>query len=1370
MTGSAHRWRLHRGGIVNIWQFGERTFDFSGGRVIFQGTNGSGKSRTLELLLPLCLDGDLRYLGAKGYDSVSIRRLMLDEYPAGANRIGYAWVELHRIADDGRDEFVTSGIGVKVSKATTTGVSGSWRFVTPLRVGFDFELARPDRTPLDHRELMERLGEDAVMDDPLMLQKRMAVALYGIEDVRRYEDLLHLLRTLRNPDVGVKAVEGQLEEYLSMALPPLDHEMVKRLAVQFQDLESIRENMRLLNKADEALVRFLIPYRQYAIWVLRERADSVRRAKEFLASHTHTVQSRVQEISQERKTRDETASALKDLKDRREELRAQVNELTAMPEYSDINARRRNVDGLRDLAASALDRSAAYRRAEETAATALQSAIKSVRRAAQAAKEAAGRAQEHFTRARLDPALLTVPPEFPNVLVVRTIDHVPVEVSSGAAPAEIVRLGFPEVDPDMPAAAIRSSAGQLADTRRAAVERRIVAIDLQRDAEKLENEYGEVAALKTQAEDAVAEAERAATHRLAVADEAAEEANTWLSRVRGWLAKVPDADGLADESPVLPPASELVASAGGADSIRDGYQDWLLPAARLAQTEVVRAEGNLQMLRDEEAELDKELSARQAGAELSPPLLHHMTSDRSGRLGAPLYQLIDFGPAVAEWQHAGLEASLQGSGLLNAWVFPDGQVAEPDLQDLVAAPLPPLPDGTETLLAVLAPVPGVGSPVPSDIVSRLLSSVLLVDDPAVSASDGLVLSRTGHWRTGSIAGAWSKEAAQYVGPAARRASRIRRITVLIELLEDLRTRSNLQRLHLEEARARQAAWENHAKDFPGTASIAIAQSRLNAAVEAETAADRLAEGRTKACSSADGIWRAKHAAFTRRANDASLPATSAAIVQRITEIGAAVDAVDALTSVLNSQYLPSLNEMTSPLAAYTAASGDRGRGETEALTRLGDYTRAEQARELHIESLGFDSQDLERRHELLKQALKTVEDGIPKVQEKHDQAKTKVIRLETRQENDAPATHEREQELAVQESRFGSALATEGLWAAAAVSDDQPTTPPDRESALRAAANWPTGISGTELLDPIQVLRDSLPAGYDARTISEDDVFAIVVSDGEGSHSAVMAAARTSRRLAEHREQLDAYYQDIFENYLLRDLADRLRQQIDAADDLCNRMNGILDRARSSQGVQVQLTWTPSQRLDSATREALALVRTSFTTRTPDQDARLRSSLRELIEAERDRSDSHYTEVLSRALDYRNWYDFTVRAADTGPDGHPRNRTLRRLSSGETRLVSYLALFAAAAAFYDTLDIASSTPLRLVLLDEAFERVDDPTITSLLELLVDLDIDWIITWPGRSVFSPKISRLHIYDILRPAGAPGMAFVHSTWDGAEVQRD
>ncbi|MBY8851972.1 HAMP domain-containing histidine kinase, partial [Saccharothrix sp. MB29] len=37
---------------------------------------------------------------------------------------------------------------------------------------------------------------------------------------------------------------------------------------------------------------------------------------------------------------------------------------------------------------------------------------------------------------------------------------------------------------------------------------------------------------------------------------------------------------------------------------------------------------------------------------------------------------------------------------------------------------------------------------------------------------------------------------------------------------------------------------------------------------------------------------------------------------------------------------------------------------------------------------------------------------------------------------------------------------------------------------------------------------------------------------------------------------------------------------------------------------------------------------------------------------------------------------------------------------------------------------------RLVRLDEAFQRPDDPTIARMLGLLVDLDMDWVITWPS----------------------------------------
>ena len=113
---------------------------------------------------------------------------------------------------------------------------------------------------------------------------------------------------------------------------------------------------------------------------------------------------------------------------------------------------------------------------------------------------------------------------------------------------------------------------------------------------------------------------------------------------------------------------------------------------------------------------------------------------------------------------------------------------------------------------------------------------------------------------------------------------------------------------------------------------------------------------------------------------------------------------------------------------------------------------------------------------------------------------------------------------------------------------------------------------------------------------------------------------------------------------------------------------------------------------------------------------------------------------------------------------------MRQLSSGETRLVSYVTLFAAAAAFYGAISGATTSdiaPLRLVLLDEAFERLDDPTIARMLGLLVDLDMDWIITWPSGWGVSNRIPTMHIYDVLRPKSGRGVACTHTTWNGAEL---
>ena len=52
---AACRWHLNRAGIVNVYQYGDEVLNFSGGRLLLRGVNGSGKSTAMNMLLPFLL-------------------------------------------------------------------------------------------------------------------------------------------------------------------------------------------------------------------------------------------------------------------------------------------------------------------------------------------------------------------------------------------------------------------------------------------------------------------------------------------------------------------------------------------------------------------------------------------------------------------------------------------------------------------------------------------------------------------------------------------------------------------------------------------------------------------------------------------------------------------------------------------------------------------------------------------------------------------------------------------------------------------------------------------------------------------------------------------------------------------------------------------------------------------------------------------------------------------------------------------------------------------------------------------------------------------------------------------------------------------
>jgi uncharacterized protein YPO0396 len=155
-----------------------------------------------------------------------------------------------------------------------------------------------------------------------------------------------------------------------------------------------------------------------------------------------------------------------------------------------------------------------------------------------------------------------------------------------------------------------------------------------------------------------------------------------------------------------------------------------------------------------------------------------------------------------------------------------------------------------------------------------------------------------------------------------------------------------------------------------------------------------------------------------------------------------------------------------------------------------------------------------------------------------------------------------------------------------------------------------------------------------------------------------------------------------------------------------------------------------------------------------------------LIDAERAVDPSAgYEQHLRAALDYRGWHRFTVKVTDAAYPGSSRTLSNRLgLSQGEQRVLSYLALFAAAASHFEAIARDTPTAPRLLLLDDAFAKVDEPTHGHLLGLLVDLGLDFVLTSERMWGCFPSVPSLEIYEAVRDPTHPGVALVHFRWDG------
>ncbi len=359
-----------RAGIINLWDYRDEEFSFVDGWLVLRGPNGSGKTKALEVLFPFVLDGRIepRRLNPFASEDRTMKSNLL--YRGQEVTHAYVWMEF----GDGT-HYVTVGIGLRAHRHVDRVTR--WHFVVDGRVGVDFSLLDFDDRPLTRRDLIDRLGADAVRDSAEDYRQLIDARLFGLGPAR-YEQLLDLVLTLRKPQLAKDLNPVELSRTLQRGLRPVEDHLLVEAARSFDDMEAVARTLEGLVAADGATAAFLTVYSTYLRTHARVAADALTARRDAVATRSTALgdaRASAEAAAEAESTADERLRAVEGEPGR---LRAHLDSLkasTAYQSHEQLADLQRHVHdlaeaaGRADEAVAAEESMAARRRTESERAT-----------------------------------------------------------------------------------------------------------------------------------------------------------------------------------------------------------------------------------------------------------------------------------------------------------------------------------------------------------------------------------------------------------------------------------------------------------------------------------------------------------------------------------------------------------------------------------------------------------------------------------------------------------------------------------------------------------------------------------------------------------------------------------------------------------------------------------------------------------------------------------------------------------------------------------------------------------------------------------------------------------------------------------------
>lgn len=1360
------RWQPLRIGLVDLFHYDVEEFHFRDGRLLLRGNNGTGKSKVLALTLPFLLDGDLspRRVEPDGDPGKRMEwNLLLGGEHPHTERLGYTWIEFGRLdASTGESHFRTLLCGLKA--VSGRGIARHWYAVTDRRVqhgpgapveGF-LSLVDVTGTALTRDRLVEAVaGHGMVYDQAKTYRRAVDEALFGLGE-QRYGALVDLLIQLRQPQLSKRPNEAALSRALTEALPPVDQAVIADVAEAFRSLDEEKTELAAASAAERAAADFLEHYRRYARVATRRRARLPRAEHSRYEQRQRDLAEAQAQQARAEEERQAAAELTAMLEEQQNRLRAQDAALRESPEMRSA----RNLE----QAHHEVERTArAAERARSDQDQAVRLHHKGLERlgAAENRLRAADRqAQETYRQAAEAAAAARV------VLPGDDLS------GDGLAPSELRSAVDESVERGR--RALTHVTGLARTAARASEERRTQAVRL----DEADADRSTAAAELGRAEDEVGHAGRA------LLDEV-------RTRARGWTELA-----YADEPGLLDELQEWVGRLHGPYPARaEAARAHSAASARLAE-QAAAADRSRAELTGQADGLRQELTALEAGGRRPPQPPRTRTPGLRERLpGAPLWRLVDFETGLLEEERAGLEAALEASGMLDAWVLPSGAVLTADSHEVLLAPAG-APVRGASLAHLLRPAVDHGdagaAAVGEETVARLLASIGAGREAGAvggerGGADGGAgpedeaaswAAVDGRFRVGALTGRWAKAIAEYIGEGAREAARRSRMDVIrreLGLLQgELETLAELAAT----VATRRRGLDAEVADVPDETALTRAHARVAAAADALRRTGERREERAAVLLEAAERSESAAADLARTAEDLRMPADEEGLT-------AVREALGALAEVL-AAFWPALRER----GEAGGQVADERTEARQAAERAAELT--ERAKEAEREAAAADERfttlrstvgaavdELQRLLAQTAEASRTCESEQQVARRRHAEADRAASKAEGRIEQ----LHEGLGEAAEARTEAIAALqrfAATGLMAVAVPDVEVPAVDDGAWAATPAIAlarAIDAALASTDdsdsawervqrrLSEEFKTLQDTLSRhGHraSARMVEEGMVVDITY---QGRERAVPdLAAALAVEVGELARILSAREREILETHLVTEVAGTLQELIGAAERQVRDMNVELEDRPTSTGMRLRLVWRASRKAPAGLAPARERLRRSADVWTAEDRAAVGEFLSEQIARQHtDDASGSWLDHLTAALDYRTWHEF-------GVERHQQGRWIPATgpaSGGERVLAVSIPLFAAASSHYAS--AGSPYAPRLVTLDEAFAGVDDDSRAKCLGLLHAFDLDVVMTSEREWACYPQVPGIAIAQLSRIDEVAAVLVTRWEWDGTRRRR-